>query len=116
MATSRGCKCKNLRGPLQEVQLQVHSLEEIDQPAFWNFVDRAIAGFDKFTERARQSPEDVMPWKVLGRKWHFARKGFPPGKPPQWDVEVLEELCELLAETAPRGSSSGTTSRWCTCW
>ena len=32
-------KCKNLRGPWQEVQLQVHSLEEIDKPAFWKFVD-----------------------------------------------------------------------------
>ncbi len=53
--------------------------------------------------RVRQKPEDVMPWKVLGRKWHFARKGFPPGKTPKWDTDVLEELCEMLAETAPDG-------------
>jgi excinuclease ABC subunit A len=96
-------KCKNLRGPFQEVQLQVHSLEEIDKPAFWKFVDAAIAGFGRFAERVRQKPEDIMPWKVLGQKWHFARKGFPPGKPPQWDVELLEELCERLTETAPDG-------------
>jgi excinuclease ABC subunit A len=44
-----------------------------------------------------------MPWRVLGQKWHFARKGFPPGKPPKWEVEVLEELCELLKEAAPDG-------------
>ena len=73
------------------------------QPAFWKFLDDAIAGFDKFTSRVRQNPEDVMPWKVLGQKWHFARKGFPPGKPPKWDVDVLEELCEMLKETAPDG-------------
>jgi excinuclease ABC subunit A len=96
-------KCKNLRGPFQEVQLQVHALDEIDKPAFWKFVDMAIAGFNKFALRARQSPEDVMPWKVLGQKWHFARKGFPPGKPPQWEIDVLEELCELLKETAEHG-------------
>ena len=96
-------KCKNLRGPFQEVQLQVHSLDEIDKPAFWNFLDAAIAGFNKFADRVRQNPDDVMPWRVLGRKWHLARKGFPPGKPPQWDVELLEELCERLAETAPEG-------------
>ena len=42
-----------------------------------------------------------MPWKVLGQKWHLARKGFPPGKRVDWDVEVLEDLCELLAESAP---------------
>jgi excinuclease ABC subunit A len=44
-----------------------------------------------------------MPWKVLGQKWHFARKGFPPGKPPKWDVDVLEELCEMIREAAPDG-------------
>jgi excinuclease ABC subunit A len=96
-------KCKNLRGPFQEVQLQVHSFEEVDKPAFWKFLDAAMEGFNKFAARVRQNPEDVMPWKVLGQKWHFARKGFPPGKPPQWDVDVLEELCELLKETAPQG-------------
>lgn len=95
--------CKNLRGPFQEIQVQVHSLAEIDKPEFWKFVDAAMAGFGKFAERARQSPEDVMPWKVLGQKWHFARKGFPPGKPPQWDIDLLEELCELLREAAPNG-------------
>jgi excinuclease ABC subunit A len=96
-------KCKNLRGPFQEVQLRVHSYEEIDTPAFWKFLDRAIAGFQKFADRARTSPDDIMPWKVLGQKWHFARKGFPPGKPPAWDTEVLEELCELLVEAVPQG-------------
>jgi len=44
-----------------------------------------------------------MPWKVLGQKWHFSRKGFPPGKRILWETEVLEELCELLSATAPAG-------------
>jgi len=96
-------KCKNLRGPFQEVQLQVHALEEIDKPGFWKFLDAAMAGYNKFALRVRQNPEDVMPWKVLGQKWHFARKGFPPGKPPQWDVDVLEELCQRLGDAAPQG-------------
>ncbi len=96
-------RCKNVRGPFQEIQIQVYSLDEIDHPAFWTFIDDAIAGFDKFTTRVRQNPENVMPWKVLGQKWHFARKGFPPGKPPRWDVDVLEELCEMLKEASPDG-------------
>ena len=75
-------KCKNLRGPWQEVELQVHGFDEIDTPEFWKFLDEAVAGFDKFADRVRQNPDDVMPWKVLGQKWHFARKGFPPGKKP----------------------------------
>ncbi|MEX2560983.1 MAG: excinuclease ABC subunit A, partial [Pirellulales bacterium] len=96
-------QCKQLRGPWQEVQLKVHSLDEVDRPAFWEFLSQAVAGFRQFTERVEQQPDDVMPWKVLGRKWHLSRKGFPPGKKVSWDTTVLEELCELLAETAPSG-------------
>ena len=40
-----------------------------------------------------------MPWKVLGRKWHLSRKGFPPGKKVAWPQETLEELLELLEST-----------------
>ncbi len=96
-------KCKNLRGPWQEVQLAVHALAEVDTPAFWQFVADAVRGFQKFSQRMDKSPDDVMPWKVLGQKWHFSRKGFPPGKRVDWPVDVLEELCELLKEAAPDG-------------
>lgn len=96
-------KCKNLRGPWQEVQLTVHSLAEVDKPAFWQFLESAVKGFQKFSQRMDQSPDDVMPWKVLGQKWHFSRKGFPPGKKVHWPTEVLEELCEMLKEAAPKG-------------
>jgi excinuclease ABC subunit A len=94
-------KCKQLRGPWQEVQLLVHSLDEVDRPAFWNFLEQAAAGFQKFAQRVRQDPEELMPWKVLGRKWHFSRRGFPPGKKIDWEIEVLEELCEALLQAAP---------------
>jgi len=96
-------KCKTLRGPWQEIQIDAHSWKEIDTPAFWSFVDTAVAGFRKFTDRVETKPEDVMPWKVLGQKWHLSRKGFPPGKKTTWKPEVLEELLEMLAETVPGG-------------
>ncbi|MEX2168582.1 MAG: excinuclease ABC subunit UvrA [Pirellulales bacterium] len=96
-------RCKTLRGPWQEVQIDAHSWEEIDTPAFWGFVDNAVAGFRKFAERTEQRPEDVMPWKVLGQKWHLARKGFPPGKKVAWTIEVLEDLLEMLGDAAPKG-------------
>ena len=97
--TSR-VKCKNLRGPWQEVQIAAYSWEEIDTPAFWAFLEKAVAGFNKFTERLEKTPEAMMPWKVLGRKWHLARKGFPPGKKPAWSIEVLEDLLEQLDHVA----------------
>ena len=96
-------KCKNLRGPWQEVELRVHGYKEIDRPEFWRFVDQAVAGFRKFTDRAEQKPDDVMPWKVLGRKWHVARKGFALGKRVEWDAELLEQLFDLLEKVSPEG-------------
>jgi excinuclease ABC subunit A len=96
-------KCKMLRGPWQEIQIDAHSWAEIDTPAFWSFLERAAAGFQRFSERVEKSPEDVMPWKVLGQKWHLARKGFPPGKKAVWQPEVLEDLLELLNDVIPTG-------------
>jgi excinuclease ABC subunit A len=81
----------------------VHGYQEIDRPEFWEFVDAAIKGFGKFADRARQNPEDLMPWKVLGPKWHFARRGFAIGHSIEWDAEVLEELCEPLGEVCAQG-------------
>ena len=96
-------KCKNLRGPWQEVQIDAHSWAEVDTPEFWTFVERAVGGFNKFTERIQQKPADVMPWTVLGQKWHLSKKGFPPGKQTDWKPEVLEELLEMLADAEPKG-------------
>ena len=94
-------RCKNLRGPWQEVELRIHGYEEIDRKEFWQFVDQAVAGFGKFSERVQQKSDILQPWKQLGRKWHFARKGFPLGKKVLWDSEVLDELFELLCAAAP---------------
>src|SRR5690606_25709493 len=60
-------KCKNLRGPWQEVQLAVHHWNEIDKPEFWQFLETSIEGFEKYAERAENNPEELMPWKVMGR-------------------------------------------------
>ena len=99
-------KCKNLRGPFQEVEIRAYDWQEIDTPEFWTFLEKAVTGFGKFTQRVEKNPEDVMPWKVLGRKWHLARKGFPPGKRPAWSAEVLEELLELLSDMASDGATN----------
>jgi len=94
-------RCKNLRGPWQEVEVRAYSLDEIDKPEFWSFLEEAVGSFRKLTTAI--NPEDMMPWKKLGQKWHLMRKGFPPGKRILWSTEVLEELCELLSDIAPGG-------------
>jgi excinuclease ABC subunit A len=96
-------KCKNLRGPWQEIEMRVHGYGEIDHKAFWEFIDRAVAGFDTYTEKVQENSDILQPWKQLGRKWHFARRGFAVGKKVEWEPDVLEELFELLAEIAPDG-------------
>jgi excinuclease ABC subunit A len=96
-------KVKTMRGPWQEVEIRAHSLDEIDTPEFWSFLEEAVTGFYKFTEKAAVKPQDIAPWKVLGQKWHFVRKGFPPGKSVKWHADVLEELCEILQDVAPQG-------------
>jgi excinuclease ABC subunit A len=101
--TEPRARCKNLRGPWQEIELRVHSYEEIDRPEFWKFIDQAVAGFARFNERVEHQSDILHPWKQLGRKWHFARRGFPPGRSVSWDGELLEELFEMLAEVAPEG-------------
>ncbi len=95
-------KVRGARGPWQEIELRVHAYAEIDRPEFWTFLDQAIEGFRRFTDRVRQNPDDIMPWKVLGQKWHFARRGFHIGKNILWDVEVLEQLYQMLSDAAPQ--------------
>jgi excinuclease ABC subunit A len=89
------------RGPWQEVEIRAHSYDEINTGEFWQFVQDAVSGFLSFTDRAAENLNDHTPWKKLGQKWHFLRKGFPPGKRIHWETEVLEELHALLCETAP---------------
>ncbi len=96
-------KCKNLRGPWQEIDLRVHGYDEINRKEFWDFVDAAVAGFRKFTEKVRASADILQPWKQLGRTWHMAHRGFPIGKKIRWDADLLEELFRLLSEIAPQG-------------
>ena len=106
-------KVRSLRGPWQEIELRVHGYSEIDRPEFWDFIDRAVAGFGKYSQQAQEKTDILQPWKQLGRKWHFARRGFPLGGKVEWEMEVLEDLVELLNETAPYGQFFGTTSRSC---
>jgi excinuclease ABC subunit A len=94
-------RVKNSRGPFQEVLVTVHWLREIDTPEFWQFLREARDSYLRRVESASTDVKDVSPWKVLGRKWHLMRKGFPANKQARWKAETLEALFELMAKLAP---------------
>ena len=95
-------RVKNLKGPWQEVTVTVHWLREIDTPEFRTFLARAAQSYLARTQAAPLNVDDLTPWKVLGKKWHLSRKGFPSGKRVRWDPEVLERLADALTGAVPQ--------------
>ncbi|MFV0445342.1 MAG: excinuclease ABC subunit UvrA, partial [Planctomycetaceae bacterium] len=90
-------KFNNSKGPFQEIMIDIYRQAEIDTTAFREFVEEAIAHYVEKVEQQEQSPiEAVMPWKVLGKKWHLSRKGFPSSKRVSWNIEVLDKLLTVL--------------------
>jgi excinuclease ABC subunit A len=95
-------RVKNLKGPWQEVTVTVHWLREIDTPEFRAFLKRAASSYLQRTQATPLNVDDLTPWKVLGKKWHLSRKGFPSGKRVQWEPDVLERLADQLEGALPR--------------
>jgi len=88
-------------GPWQEIELRVHSMNEVDRPEFWDFLDQAIHEFAKLTKKTEKSSSDLMPWKVLGEKWHFLPKGLIGGDRLLWDVSLLKEIFAIIGRVSP---------------
>ncbi len=90
------------KGPWQSVTLLVFKLEEIDTPAFRTFLKEAIASYNQTVKRLQTKPEDVMPWKLNGERWHLGDKGFPIGKKVLWDRTLLRRMLDLVKEIEPK--------------
>ncbi|MDR2440455.1 MAG: hypothetical protein LBE12_13930 [Planctomycetaceae bacterium] len=88
-------------GHWQEIELRVHSWEEIDRNEFWDFLDQAIKEFTKYTKKVEKKPNDLMPWKILGEKWHSLSKGLIGGDKLLWEPSLLTELFGMLKEISP---------------
>ncbi len=99
-------RVNNLAAGWQEIEILAYALDEIDVPAFWQFVQDAVAGYQQRVERVELKLEDHTPWARLGKKWHFLNKGFTPGRRIAWDMSVLEKLHDKLTELAPAGQFS----------
>ncbi|HEV3263258.1 MAG TPA: excinuclease ABC subunit UvrA [Gemmataceae bacterium] len=91
----------NRKGPWQEVAILAYRLSEIDTPAFREFLEKAVAAFQANLQRLRTRPEDVMPWKLNGQRWHLGDKGFPPGRKVNWERSLLTRLVEVVREVEP---------------
>ena len=94
-------KLTNAKASWQEIEIRVHTLEEIDIPGFWDFLDSAIESFQAKIKSKPLKVENETPWAKLGEKWHFMRKGFAPGSKVKWKPEVLEMLHEVIQKVAP---------------
>jgi excinuclease ABC subunit A len=92
---------ENLRGPWQSVNILVHRLSEVQTPAFERFLKKAIESFNGNIKRLKTKPEDLMPWKLNGEKWHLGEKGFPPGRKLYWDRAVLKQALDILRAAVP---------------
>lgn len=91
----------NHKGPWQSVTVQVHRLSEIATPAFLEFLKEAVAAFQKNLKRLTTKPEDVMPWKVNGERWHLGDKGFAPGRRVLWERSLLSRLLDVVRAVVP---------------
>jgi len=98
----------NTKGPFQEIELKVHSYDEVNRSEFWAFLETSVQGFAKFTEKVRSAPNDLTPWKILKEKWHFTPKGYIGGDSPVWNYPLLEEIIGLLRELAPEAKIQWT--------
>jgi excinuclease ABC subunit A len=91
----------NRKGAWQHVWMLVHRLSEIQTPAFEAFLRKAATSFQQQVKQIQTKPEDVMPWKVNGERWHLGDKGFPPGQKVRWDRGLLPRLLEIVRAVEP---------------
>jgi excinuclease ABC subunit A len=92
----------NRKGPWQEIAVQAHWLRDVNTPVFRLFLKQAVDAFHANLKKMQTRPEDVMPWKVNGERWHLGEKGFPPGRKLQWDRGLLPTLLTLVRTIEPK--------------
>jgi excinuclease ABC subunit A len=87
----------------QEVEITVHRFDEIDTPAFREFLQAAAASFLRRMAKKQANPESSEPWLADGEGWHFSLEGFGPNRRPIWDHSVLKVVMGCLEDASPEG-------------
>ena len=97
-------KCRNLRGPWQEIELRVHSYRRSTARSSGASSIRPCGGFGKYSpSRPRSMPTSSSPGSNSGRKWHFSRQGFPLGGQVEWEKKCWKNWSSCLTATASDG-------------
>ncbi len=89
-------KARNLKTAWQEVTIKVWKKTEVDTPAFRQFLKQALKSYLTLSKAEARNPEDLMPWKQLGRKWHLMKKGMPATGRGVWDIKIVERLLPVV--------------------
>ena len=87
-------RVRNLKTPWQEVTIKIWKKEEVDNEAFREFLQTAADGHLSQALKEKANPDDLTPWKQLGRKWHLMKKGLP--KRPDWTFATLEKALPVV--------------------
>ena len=87
------------KSPWQQITILVHRLSEIQNDEFKSFIDSATAAHLDHIKRLSLKPEDLMPWKLHGDKWHLGEKGFPIGKKLYWDRNILQDILDCAGKS-----------------
>jgi len=89
-------KARNLKTAWQEVTVKIWKKSEVDTPAFRQFLKQALRSYLTLSTAEATNPEDLMPWKQLGRKWHLMKKGVPATGRGVWDIRIVERLLPVV--------------------
>jgi excinuclease ABC subunit A len=80
---------------VESEELEVES-EDIDSPMLRENDTPCLYIPDK------KKPEDLMPWKILGEKWHFTPRGLNGGDKLLWEYSLLAEIFGTIKEVSPQ--------------
>ncbi|MBQ2682302.1 MAG: hypothetical protein IJG02_00335 [Thermoguttaceae bacterium] len=101
----------NNYGMFQEVQLRVYDYAEIDTPAYWEFLERAIGAMERYLDAPAVDDSRVKdaPWRTLGKQWHLSPEGCSgESTVPKWDISFLRRILDLLEQADPRAEAVWT--------
>ena len=89
-------KVRNLKQPWQEVTVKVWKKKDIDTSGFRTFLKTAVNAYLAQAKKEAANPQDLTPWKQLGRKWHLIKKGLPGNGRVNWPFSTIEKLLPIV--------------------